>query len=96
MLDESSHTSNRTSANKLTKKQKDQLKNIRHRKLELMKEVTERDRRQLLEITKTMEEEKFEVINEFPSSLMTQMTNMFKEMTNEDLEAVLKKNKVET
>ena len=56
-----------------------------------MKQVTEKDRLQLIEITKSMQEEKFEFIDKIPGSKMKQMTNMFKDMTNEDLEAVLNK-----
>ena len=56
-----------------------------------MKQVTEKDRLQLIEITKSMQEEKFEFIDKIPGNKMKQMTNMFKDMTNEDLEAVLNK-----
>lgn len=53
--------------------------------------VTEKDRKQLVEITKAMKDEKFAVLGNLDSTTLRQVTNMFKDMTEEDLDAVLEK-----
>ena len=58
-----------------------------------MRQVTEKDRKHLLDVTKSMQDEKFEFFDKLPSGKIKQMTNMFKDMTSEDLEAVLNKKK---
>ena len=65
---------------------------IRDRKLELLRDVTREDRRNLLEISKVMADEKFEIVDKLPSPVIDKLTGMFKEMTDEDLDAVLTAN----
>lgn len=91
MLDESSLGVNSVKAKKLTDEQEQQLQDIRSRKLQLMAAVTEKDRKELVEITKAMKDEKFAVLGNLNSSSLKHVTNMFKDMTKEDLDAVLKK-----
>lgn len=54
-----------------------------------MREVTRDDRKNLLDITRAMNDEKFEIVDKLPSSTIKKLTGMFKEITNEDLDAVL-------
>ena len=56
-----------------------------------MSQVTNEDRKQLVDITTMMKEEKFELIGKLNPATISQMTNMFKDMTERDLDAVLKK-----
>ena len=54
-----------------------------------MREVTREDRKNLLDITKAITDEKFEIVDKLPSLSIKRLTDMFREITDEDLDAVL-------
>ena len=44
-----------------------------------MREVTREDRKNLLDITKAITDEKFEIVDKLPSSTIKRLTDMFRE-----------------